>query len=100
MMDRTLYKGIKENDVSKIIDISSEAGQIGDKELPSEQQELESIVIEMRKKYDEVKRNTTHLENELEKNRKTIDLLKAEEVKLSDNNNRARCNFEMTLSNH
>jgi hypothetical protein len=42
----------RENDVSKIIDISNEAGQIGDKELPSEEQELEAIVIEMRKKYD------------------------------------------------
>lgn len=31
MMDRTLYKGIKENDVSKIIDIGNEGGTLGEK---------------------------------------------------------------------
>ena len=40
----------------------------------------------MRKKYDEIRTNTNHLDAEVEKNRKALDLLKAEEQRLSDHN--------------
>lgn len=48
----------------------------------SEDQELEMIVIEMRKKYDEIKTNTTALNLEIDKNRKAFDLLKVESDQL------------------
>ena len=65
-----------ENDVSKIIDISNEGGNLGENALPSEEQELENIVVEMRKRYDEVKTNTKNLTTELEKSKKAVDMLK------------------------
>ena len=48
------------------------------------------IVIEMRKKYDQIKTDTSALEAEIDKNRKTIDLLKAEEDQWAQHNNNAR----------
>ncbi len=82
-MDATLYKGIKytpslfrDNDVSKIIDISRQSGAIQDKDLPDQVEELTAIVTEMRKKYDEVKTETKRLEVELQKNKKQHDSLK------------------------
>ena len=44
------------------------------------------IVIEMRKKYDEIKTHTTQIELEIEKNRKAVELLRTEEAKLTDFN--------------
>lgn len=44
--------------------------------MPSEEQELENIVVEMRKRYDEVKTNTKNLTTELEKSKKAVDMLK------------------------
>jgi hypothetical protein len=38
---------------------------LGEKEFLSEEQELEAIVIEMRKKYDEIKTGTSQLEIEI-----------------------------------
>lgn len=76
-LDRTLYKGIKyslslcrDNDVSKIIDVSREGGAIEQRLLSGEGEELALVVAEMRRKYDEVRTETRRLEAEMNKNKR------------------------------
>lgn len=102
-IDRSLAQGIKytlslcrENNVSKIIDDNEDGGIADKKELYDDFKEVETIVIETRKRYDEVKTCIHKTEQDIEKLKQNKDLLTFDENKFKEIMEKQKAELEST----
>lgn len=87
---------LRENDVSKIINTNEDGGVEDKKELFDELHEIEGIVISTRKAYDETKTKCQKSQQEIDKLKRNLELLQADENKYNGIITKQRNDLEAT----